>query len=106
MVAALGLPGAGFPPAEDVRAHLFISGQVQGVSYRASTQEQAKKRGVTGWVKNLPDGRVEAVLQGPKDKVDDLIEWCRKGPPAAKVDKVEVSWEKAEEDLKTFEIRY
>jgi acylphosphatase len=104
-IALLGVLACGFRPAEDVRAHLFISGRVQGVSYRASTQEEARKRGVTGWVKNLADGRVEAVLQGPKDKVDDLIEWCRKGPPAAKVEKVEVSWEKPEEDLKTFEIR-
>jgi hypothetical protein len=53
-----------------VQAHLFISGTVQGVSYRASTREQALQRAVTGWVKNLKDGRVEALLQGQKDKVD------------------------------------
>ena len=89
-----------------VRAHLFISGVVQGVSYRASTQEQARQRGVVGWVRNLQDGRVEAVLQGPKEKVDDLIRWCHQGPPAAKVDKVGVAWEKVADEFQRFDVRY
>jgi acylphosphatase len=88
------------------RAHLFISGVVQGVSYRASTQEQANQRGVVGWVRNLQDGRVEAVLQGPKEKVDDLIRWCRRGPPAAKVEKVDVAWEKVADEFPRFDVRY
>jgi acylphosphatase len=87
------------------RAHLFISGKVQGVSYRASTQDQARRLGVAGWVRNLPDGRVEAVLQGPRGKVDELIRWCRQGPPAAKVEKVDVAWEPAGEDLQGFDVR-
>jgi acylphosphatase len=88
-----------------VRVRLFISGVVQGVSYRASTQEQARQRGIVGWVKNLQDGRVEAVAQGSKDRVADLIAWCRKGPPAAKVDRVEVSWEEVGDELRGFDIR-
>lgn len=88
------------------RAHLFISGVVQGVSYRASTQVEAQKRGVVGWVKNLDDGRVEAVLQGPRERVDDLIRWCHHGPPAAKVDQVVVSWENPGDDWKSFDVHY
>ena len=88
-----------------VRVRLFISGVVQGVSYRASTQEQARRQGILGWVKNLDDGRVEAVAQGSKDRVAELIAWCRKGPPAAKVEKVDVSWEEVGDELRGFEVR-
>jgi acylphosphatase len=76
------------------------------VSYRASTQAEAQKRGLVGWVKNLPDGRVEALVQGPKDKVDELLQWCKRGPSAAKVEKVEVAWEASAEAMATFEVRY
>lgn len=89
-----------------VRAHLFISGVVQGVSYRASTQQQAQRLGVVGWVRNLQDGRVEAVVQGSKEKVDDLIRWCHRGPSAAKVEKVDVAWEKVAEEFPRFDVRY
>jgi len=89
-----------------VRARLFISGVVQGVSYRASTQEQARRRGIVGWVKNLEDGRVEALAQGSKDQMTELLEWCRKGPPAAKVEKVDVSWEEVGDEFRSFEVRY
>ncbi len=88
-----------------IRVHLFISGTVQGVSYRASTQEQARTRGVVGWVRNLEDGRVEALAQGSKDKVEELVAWCRRGPPAAKVEKVVVTFEDVNDELKTFEVR-
>ncbi len=93
-------------PVELVRAHVFISGIVQGVSYRASTQAEAQKRGLSGWVKNLDDGRVEALVQGPKDKVEELLQWCKRGPSAAKVEKVDVTWEAAAEAIATFEVRY
>jgi acylphosphatase len=93
-------------PVEIVRAHVHISGIVQGVSYRASTQAEAQKRGLVGWVKNLPDGRVEALVQGPKDKVDELLRWCKRGPSAAKVDAVDVAWEAVTEAIATFEVRY
>ncbi len=89
-----------------VRMRLFISGTVQGVSYRASTQEQARKRGIVGWVRNLQDGRVEALVQGTRDLVEELIRWCHTGPPAAKVEKVAVTSEEVGDDLKGFEVRY
>ena len=90
-----------------VRAHLFISGRVQGVGFRASTEEEAKRiGGVSGWVKNLADGRVEAVIQGPHDKVDALVQWCRKGPPSAEVTKVERKDEPAADEFRTFDVRY
>ena len=92
--------------ASTVRVRLFISGVVQGVSYRASTQEQARRRGIVGWVKNLEDGRVEAVAQGSKDQVAELIAWCRKGPPAAKVEKVDLSWEEVGDEFRAFDVRY
>lgn len=75
------------------RAHVFVSGTVQGVFYRANTREQARKRGIDGWVKNLDDGRVEAVFEGPAAAVDSMIEWCHDGSPAASVTDVSVTME-------------
>jgi acylphosphatase len=88
-----------------VRAHLFISGLVQGVFYRASCQREASARGLEGWVRNLPDGRVEALLQGPEEAVRDMIRWCYAGPPHAQVSKIDVSYEEARDDLDGFRIR-
>ncbi|OGP85020.1 MAG: acylphosphatase [Deltaproteobacteria bacterium RBG_13_65_10] len=76
-----------------VRAHVIISGQVQGVWFRGSTQAQAAARGVTGWVRNRPDGTVEAVVEGAEEAVRALVDWCRRGPSGACVEKVEVTWE-------------
>ena len=73
------------------RVHLWISGQVQGVFFRATTREEARARGLTGWVRNAPDGRVEAELQGDAAAVEELIAECRTGPPMAKVEDVEVA---------------
>jgi len=87
------------------RVHLFISGQVQGVFFRAYTQAEAKKLGLSGWVKNTNDNRVETVFEGQKAALDKIIQWCHLGSPSAKVEKVEVVWEKAE-GLEGFEIRY
>lgn len=67
------------------RVHLWISGRVQGVFFRATTSAEARARGLTGWVRNAPDGRVEAEVQGTPDAVDDLIDECRSGPSLAKV---------------------
>lgn len=89
-----------------VRAHLYIYGRVQGVFFRVSMKEIADSLGVTGWVKNLPDGRVEAVLEGPEEKVKKVIEWAHKGPPLAIVYKVEVKWEPFKNEFKRFSIRY
>jgi len=78
---------------ERVRAHVWIAGRVQGVAFRAYTIDEASVRGVTGWVRNTPDGRVEAVFEGEKPGVEAMIAWCRKGPPSARVSSVEVTWE-------------
>lgn len=88
-----------------VRAHLFIRGYVQGVNFRYYTRQQALSHGVTGWVRNLWDGRVEAVFEGEKDAVDWMVEWCRAGPPSASVDDVEVTWENVADELEGFNIR-
>lgn len=88
-----------------VRAHVFIKGDVQGVFFRSNTRSQAAMRGVSGWVRNLPDGRVEAVMEGERASVESLIESCRKGPPGARVDDIDLSWEKPSHKYTGFEIR-
>ncbi|RLD98262.1 MAG: acylphosphatase, partial [Aquificota bacterium] len=75
------------------RVHIWVSGKVQGVWYRATTVEEAKKLGLTGCVRNLPDGRVEIVAEGPRESLERLIAWCHEGPPLAVVDEVKVVWE-------------
>jgi len=77
---------------ERTRAHVFVSGRVQGVFYRATTREQARERGVDGWVRNLDDGRVEAVFEGPADAVEAMVEWCHEGSSRARVDDVEAEY--------------
>lgn len=72
------------------RVHLWVSGRVQGVFFRATTRDEARSRGLTGWVRNAPDGRVEAEVQGAPEDVAQLIDECRSGPPAAQVDEVDV----------------
>jgi len=74
------------------RAHLTVHGRVQGVYFRASTVYEAQNLGLTGWVRNCPDGAVEAVAEGARDKVEDLIAWCRHGPSGARVQSVDVEW--------------
>ena len=93
-------------PGQVVRARLLVSGRVQGVAYRQSAVEAAGRAGVVGWVRNLPDGRVEAVAEGERPRVDALLAWCRRGPPGARVDHVEVAWEEARGDLASFDIRW
>ncbi|HDO20223.1 MAG TPA: acylphosphatase [Candidatus Bathyarchaeota archaeon] len=89
-----------------VRAHVFISGRVQGVFFRYETRLRAIRNNVTGWVRNLPDGRVEAVFEGEKENVEAMIDFCHRGPPGAIVRKVEVIWEKPTGEFKSFQIRY
>lgn len=86
------------------RSHVFITGKVQGVGYRFSTQDVAQVFGLAGWVRNLPDGRVEAVFEGDRAAVEKMLAWCRKGPPNAVVEKVIVRGEELE-GLSGFEIR-
>ncbi|ACS90217.1 MULTISPECIES: acylphosphatase [Thermococcus] len=78
---------------EIVRAHLRIYGRVQGVGFRWSMQREAKKLGVNGWVRNLPNGSVEAVIEGERERVEALIGWAHQGPSWARVTRVEVGWE-------------
>jgi len=87
------------------RAHVFVSGRVQGVYFRATTREQAREAGIDGWVRNLPDGRVEAVFEGPEDAVDAMLDFCREGSPAANVADVEVEFEEPE-GIEGFEVRW
>ncbi len=89
-----------------VRAHLRIYGRVQGVFFRANMREQARMLGLTGWVRNLPDGSVEAVIEGPRDKVLELVKWAHKGPRLAKVERVEIEWGKATGEYDDFYIFY
>ena len=87
------------------RAHVFVSGRVQGVSFRATTGDAARERGVDGWVRNLEDGRVEAVFEGPAEAVAGMVEFCHEGSDAAVVEDVEVSYEELE-GLDGFRVRW
>lgn len=91
---------------EKVCARAIISGRVQGVFYRLETKRAAEKRGVSGWVKNLPDGRVEAIMTGDKAAVESLIGWCRQGPPAARVKRVDVQWKDDSGRYSGFDVVY
>ncbi len=85
-------------------AHVFITGRVQGVFFRVYTKQEAEALGLTGWVRNLADGRVEAVFEGAKEKVEEMIKWCWEGSTSANVSDVEVSWEE-QKRLEGFEIK-
>ncbi len=88
------------------RVHVFIDGRVQGVFFRQYMKEAAQKEKVTGWVKNLPDGRVEAIFEGDANAVRRMIEWCHRGSPASRVDDVEVIEEAYTGSFNTFSIKY
>jgi acylphosphatase len=72
------------------RAHVYVSGRVQGVFFRSETIQEATKQNVTGWIANLPDGKVEAVFEGEEQQVNKMIDFCRHGPPAARVTSIQV----------------
>jgi acylphosphatase len=88
------------------RGHLFISGRVQGVFFRSNTRKEALGLGLTGWVRNLRDGRVEALFEGEESEIQKIIEWCHTGPPYASVDRVEVYWEEPTGEFQTFSIHH
>jgi acylphosphatase len=90
---------------ERARVHLLVSGLVQGVAFRAYTVEEARRLGLSGWVRNLPDGRVEAEAEGERAALEGLVRFCRRGPPAARVDGVEVEWGAPRGDLGPFATR-
>jgi len=89
-----------------VRVHLLIKGRVQGVFFRATLRDLALRLGINGWVRNLWGSGVEAVLEGEEKQVKEVIDWSHQGPPGARVDEVEVDWEKYQGKFKSFSIRY
>jgi acylphosphatase len=90
--------------ADEERAHVFVSGRVQGVSFRDATRSQAGQLGLSGWVRNTQDGQVEAVFEGDPDTVQQMTEWCKSGPSSADVEDVFVENEQPE-NLSGFEVR-
>ncbi len=87
------------------RLHLIVSGRVQGVFFRQATVDEACGLGLTGWVRNRPDGRVEIVAEGRHANLKMLLAWANRGPPAARVDQVEASWMECRQEFKTFAVR-
>ena len=92
--------------SDGVRARIRVRGIVQGVFFRQTTAREADRIGVTGWVKNLPTGDVEAVVEGDKKKVDEMIAWCHHGPPSARVEDVTVISEPFIGEFTHFSIEY
>jgi acylphosphatase len=90
----------------DIRVHVFVSGMVQGVFLRSETKRKAAAYGVNGWVRNLPDSRVEAVFEGEKKAVEALLEFCKRGPSGARVTNVDVKWESYTGEFTNFKIKY
>ena len=88
------------------RVHVWIEGRVQGVCFRDATSQMARRIGAAGWVRNLSDGRVEAVFEGEREACEKALAWVRTGPPNARVSGVEARWEEDEEGLKGFRIRF
>ena len=89
-----------------IRAHVVISGRVQGVFYRASTRDKAEQLGVFGWVRNMSDGRVEALFEGEENKVEEMIAWCHNGPRSADVSNVDVKYLEFTGESEDFKITY
>lgn len=90
--------------AKKVRVHVFIEGYVQGVGFRWWCAGKANELGLSGWVRNLSDGRVEAVFEGVREEVEKMVEECKKGPPAAVVEHIDIIWEKASGEFREFGI--
>ena len=87
------------------RARVRVSGQVQGVFFRDSTRQKAEELGLAGWVRNMPNGQVEALFEGPPEKVEEIVSWCKEGPQRASVENVDTDFESAGGDLEGFEVR-
>ncbi len=90
--------------AENVRVRAVVSGRVQGVAFRFETQWAAERIGVRGWVRNRPDGTVQALFEGERERVEEMLAWCRRGPALARVTAVDVTWEDYLGDLAEFRI--
>ena len=91
---------------ETTRLHVWITGLVQGVNFRFYTREQAQQFGLSGWVRNLRDGRVEAILEGEAGQVEQMLAWCRRGPPAARVERIDEERGQATGEFSDFRIRW
>ena len=91
---------------DTVRAHLTITGRVQGVAYRMSAQDEGVRLGLVGKVRNRHDGSVEAFVEGPEATVEEFIRWCRRGPPAARVADVQVEWREPSGEFRDFAISH
>ena len=88
------------------RAHIIVHGIVQGVFFRANTVKAARELGLKGYARNMPDGTVEIVAEGPKDNIDKLIDYCKKSPGASEVSKVHARFEKPKDEFDGFELRH
>lgn len=91
--------------SDNERAHVRVSGRVQGVFFRDSTRERARELGLSGYVTNAPDGTVEALFEGPSEGVREMVRWCEEGPPHAAVENVDADYGPARGDLSGFEVR-
>jgi acylphosphatase len=92
--------------SDQARARVVIGGRVQGVWFRGTTRQKARQRGLSGWVRNRSDGKVEAVFEGPRDGVQQVVNWCHRGPRLAQVESVEVEWSEATGEFNGFSVRY
>ena len=101
-----GTPSPVNAPAPTQHLHLHIHGRVQGVFFRANAQKEATALGLSGWVRNTPDGGVEAVAEGGRPALEAFLAWCHRGPARAAVDRVDARWEPPGENLHGFQIRY
>ena len=88
------------------RLHVLISGRVQGVFFRAATREHANRLSLRGWVRNLPDGRVEALFEGEEEHLAEILGWCHQGPPGSLPEEIESRWEQATGEFRNFRIRH
>jgi len=86
--------------------HVIITGRVQGVWFRANTRQKAEQLGVTGWIRNTRDGCVEAIFEGEENDVKEMVEWCHRGPPLAKIDNVEIRNQNPTNGFDSFSIKY
>jgi acylphosphatase len=88
------------------KVHVLISGKVQGVWFRSSTRDKAEQLGITGWVKNTKDGKVEAVFEGDEEKIQEMLIWCHRGPPSAEVTNLKIEKKKPSNGFDRFSIEY
>jgi len=98
--------GASGPGIEKARARVLVSGRVQGVFFRAFAKEEALRLNLGGWISNLAEGDVELLLEGDRGALDQMIEWCRKGPVRARVERVSVEWTEYRGEFPEFSVRF